>query len=529
MRKVVTKIVSVLLSIIIALSVLPVCFAQQKENIPLIYVCGQGAELRVKEEDGSERKIYPLTLPDGFIEATVKENLGIFAKAVVTQQWDEFCDVIYNVASDLYSEVKLDENGRPTDNSRPWWNWRTQGIRSRIIKGAHRVTAYDYYYDWRLDPYEIAEDMHDYIEAILAKTGKTQVSLCGRCLGACIITAYMEKYDGEYVRDLVYYASALDGATQVTKAFCGELYIDADSVERFLYDYDVSADQNINQLLRAFVTLYNDTYGLDIACWSINNVYPKIYLNIVPRLMVDTLGTFPGYWSMVSDNDYEKAKETVFYGADMEKYEHFIEIIDNYHYNVQCKAHDLLKEYEARGITVSNIVKYGYQTYPITADGDILSDDICDVYSASMGATTAPVAGEFNKKYLAEAAENGTDIFISPDKQIDASTCLFPERTWFIKNLEHKNFPNIVDNLIDEILSNEDYTIFSDEKYPQYLVFNNTEEGFSLVPMIDENKGTDEKYKVSFFKAIGNFFKSLYNVIKNLIQAKIDEKKGTVQ
>lgn len=528
MNKSVKRAVALVLSIVLVFTAFPVSvFASDEKPVPLVYVNGEGAQLVIDEPGGGKRSVFPISFPDGFIEQTVKDNIDVFAKAVVTQQWDEFCDVIYNVCAPLFSEIKLDENGNAANGSRSDWNWRQHGLYGQKLTGNYNSLKYNFYYDWRLDPYETAETLHEYIEYVISKTGSETVALSGRCLGACVISAYMEKYDGEYVSDLILYAGALKGATQVTKAFCGELYLDADGIERYLYDIDAHADENINELLRAFVTLYNDTLGLDIACWSVNNVYPKIYLKIVPRLLMETYGTFPGYWSMVSDEDYQKAKDTVFYGADMEKYANFIDKIDNYHYNIQCKAEENLKKYEGNGTDVSVIVKYGYQTLPITKEGDILSDDICDVHSASIGAVTADVEDEFSRKYMKNASQNGTDRYISPDRQIDASTCLFPERTWFIKNLEHKNFPDIIDGLFNEIINNENYTVNSDKNYTQYLVYNKTEESEALLPMNETNKNTDKKYKVSFFRALGNFFKSLFKIIKNSIIQHIEERKST--
>ncbi len=527
MKNIIIKTVSIIICAAILITTSPAAFAAEspRNAIPLVYVSGEGAQLVIDQPDGTKRSIYPIKFPDGFVEQTVKDNLDIFAKAVLTQQWDEFCDVLYDVVSGLYADIRLDETGKPANGSRADWNWRQHGLYGQKLTGNYDSQKYVFYYDWRLDPYKSAETLHEYIEYVVNKTGSETVALSGRCLGACVISAYMEKYDGEYISDLIYYASALNGATQITKAFCGELYLDADGVERYIYDFDISADQNINELIQAFVTLFNDTFGLDVACWSINNVYPKIYMNIVPRLLIDTFGSFPGYWSMVSDKDYQKAKDTVFHGADMDKYSEFIDIIDNYHYNVQCKAPENFKKYTDRGIEIATVVKYGYQTLPITEDADILSDDICDVYSASMGATTTELGKSFGKKYMKAAAENGSDKYISPDKQIDASTCYMPDRTWFIKNIAHKNFPNIIDSLFNEIINNDGYTVFTDENYPQYLVYDKTEESEILLPMTDENKDTDSRYKVSFFKALGRFFKSLFNVIRDYFRQLIADRK----
>ncbi len=522
MNKFVKRIIACFLSIIMLFSAIPLnSFAEKKSAVPLVYVSGQGAHISKINEDGSREEIYPIKLPEDYIENVVKENIDCFAKAVVTQQWDEFCDVLYGAVSPLFSDLKLDEKGNPIVKSQLNWNWERGNPKMETMDNPYGIPRYEFYYDWRLDPYVCADSLHDYIEDVLAVTGAEKVALLGRCLGACVISAYMEKYDGEYVSDLIYYASALNGATQVSKSFCGELYIDADGVERYLYDLDLFPDDNINELLRAFVSLYNTTYGLEIACWSVNNVYEKIYLDIMPRLMIDTFGTFPGFWSMVSDEDYNKAKETVFMGGNMEKYADLIDIIDNYHYNIQVKSAEHLLSYAERGIEVSNIVKYGYQTVPITENADILSDDVCDVRSASMGAYTSDVGKSFSRMYLRKSVELGTYKYISPDFQIDASTCLFPERTWFIKNLEHKNFPDVVNNLFYEIIYNDKYTVFSDPDYPQYLVYDNGDGVDKLHPMTVENKNTDKKYKISFLRALSKFFKALFNIVKKAITKQV--------
>ncbi len=520
------KVISIILSIIFIFSAVSVAFASETvDRIPLVYVGGQGSPIVVDEPDGSERTIYPITLPDDFIEKTVKENIGVFTKAFFTQHWDEFCDVVYEIFSDLFCELKLDENGNPVNNSRTFWTWEKGNPVAEPLRESASYVKYEFYYDWRLDPYTIADNLHEFIEDVRAVTGHKKVALLGRCLGACVVAAYMDKYGSECVSDLIFYASALNGATQCSKAFCGDFYIDADGVERYLYDIDISSDLNINSLIQSFVTMCNDTLGLDFACWSVNNVYSKIYMDILPRLLMDTYGTFPGFWSMVSHEDYLKAKKTVFYGADMQKYANFIKIIDNYHYNVQHKAKKNIKSYIKNGIEVSDIVKYGYQTVPVTRDGAVLSDDVCDVYSASMGATTTELTEQFSEKYLKNAAKTGTDKFISLDRHIDASTCLIPERTWFIKNLEHRDFPDIIENLIDEIIKNDGFTVFSDKNYPQYLVYSKTDEEETLQPMSAENQATYKKYKVSFFKALFNFIKSLFKFLNSKISNLISTQK----
>ncbi len=524
MRKFSKRLVSIVLTLAIILATFAFSASTSAADapgtdIPLIYVVGTGAHLIADNPDGTTRKIFPLQLPENFIMDTVKENIDVFAKAVITQEWDEFCDVVYNIMSPLYADLMLDKNGNPRDNSRVDVS-SIDRINPAKTNGKYETEQFRFYYDWRIDPYVTAEKLHDYIEAVLTATGEKEVALLGRCLGDCITAAYMEKYDGEYIADYISYASAVNGAEFCSKAFCGEIYLDADGIERFVYDLELATDSNTNELIQSFVTVLNETYGLDFLAWSVNNVYPDIYLKIVPRLLRDMYGNFPAYWAMVSDEDYEKAKETVFYGADADKYANFINIIDNYHYNVQVKLPELWTEFRANGINMANVTKYGYQSIPIIEDADVLSEDFCTVSKASLGATTSTIDTVLSDEYIAEAKANGTDRYISPDRQIDASTCVLPDTTWFIKNMKHANFPETINRLFDKIINIDGFNVLSDANYPQFLVYD--DETSEIYPMTSDNMNTTERYNPDFFEALKKILEFLFNLIRNSIADSIN-------
>ena len=522
----VSKIFKKLISVILCITVVVSTFilgdfsgtaaAVDGTDIPLIYVQGTGMPLFVKDENGEEKEVYPVTVPDGFIDKTVKENMGIFAKAALTQKWEEFGKVLAKSLGEIYGILNLDEHGKTQNGVYLRWTWNKEKLNPKKSHGKYPTQRFTFNYDWRLDPYENADLLHQFIEDVREVTGEDKVGLSGRCLGSCITMAYMEKYDAQYISDYILYASALDGATQCSKCFAGEMYLDPDGVERFMYDLQLSDDDVTNQLIQSFVTVFNRTYGLDITCAAVNNVLKKKYLEFMPDAMMSTFGTFPGYWSMVNDRDYERAKDNVFHNVDKEKYADFIKMIDDYHYNVQVKSNELLKEYADRGINVANITKYGYQTIPITGEADMISDKLCSVYDASKGATTATLVNGFDNNYIEAAKENGTYKYISPDLQIDASTCLFPEKTWFVKNIEHKKFPKAINRLIDEIVNNEDFTVFSDPELPQYL-FYDIEAG-EITPLVAENMNTDARYHVSFFDAWKRMWKCIFELIKRKFQ-----------
>lgn len=519
MKKILSVILSAVLVFSAATGLLSVSYAASDgADIPVIHVSGYGALLVRNNSEGVKETVYPLQIPDGYIEEKAEEFLPIFAKAFFTQEWTEFCDTLVDILVPIFEPVMLDKNGEVTDGSRADWTWTRETLRDRKNSAEkYSATAYPFYYDWRLDPLVTADTLHRYIEDVLFVTGAEKVALYGRCLGSNVVAAYMNKYDGEYVRDVIHYASSVYGATQCSKAFTGELYLHADGIERFIYDYDLGLDDYYSELLQSFVTLFNKTYGLDIACWAVNNVVEDIYLDIFPEILRAGFGTFPSYWSMVSLEDYDRAMETVFYGTDKNEYSGLIDKIEYYHDNVQLKFEETTKAQIEQGISFANIVKYGIQTIPVTPNSDELSDRTVTTRESSFGATVVSVNETFSDEYIDKAVANSTAKYISPDLQIDASTCMVPDRTWFIKNLVHDYFPSCVNGLVSEIINNDGYNVFSSGEYPQYLVFDDESE--TIFPMSASNLNTTDNWHITFFEALRRFWEALFKIIKENISA----------
>ncbi len=517
MKKIMSAAVSIILILTVILTGAPVAIAAEEgADVPVIHISGYGGLITKKNEDGTKETVYPLQVPDGYIEEKAKVILPVFAKAFFTQEWSEFCDVLVDIFVPIFEPMALDKNGEATDGSRADWTWTRKALTNKKDKnGKYRVTDYKFHYDWRLDPLVIADTLHQYIEDVLYVTGEKEVVLYGRCLGSNIATAYMYKYKGEHIKEVIHYASAAYGATQCSKAFMGELYLHADGIERFMYDLDLGLEDYYTDLIQSLISLLNKTYGLDIACWAVNNVVEDIYLEIFPEVMRSGFATFPSYWSMVSVEDYDRAMETVFYGVDKAEYAGLIEKVEYYHNNVRLHFEDIAREHVEKGIGFSNIVKYGLQTIPVTVNSDELSDRTVTVRESSFGATVVPVGETFTDEYLNNAKANSTDKFISPDLQIDASTCFYPDRTWFIKNLDHNYFPDCVNGLVSEIINKKNYNVFSSEEYPQYLVFD--DETQTISAMTADNMNTTDKWHVTYFEALRKFILALIEIIKNSI------------
>lgn len=140
---------------------------------------------------------------------------------------------------------------------------------------------------------------------------------------------------------------------------------------------------------------------------------------------------------------------------------------------------------------------------------------VSDVYHVSYYATSAPYGEVLSDSYINSLADKK---YLSPDKMIDASTCLFPEKTWFIRNISHDPFPPSIDELIYEYFNNSGkLTVFQDERFTQYLDYDSEKDTITPITALSEekpdNSGKDNgslSVFMRFITAILNFFAKLF-------------------
>ena len=173
------------------------------------------------------------------------------------------------------------------------------------------------------------------------------------------------------------------------------------------------------------------------------------------------------------------------------------------------------------------IAKYGFLNFPMTVDADLISDALVSVKHCAYGATTAPVGKTFSEDYIA-----GRDSkYISPDKQVDLSTCRQPDKTWVVKGAHH----DVIDCLYPIIFgflngTNEDAaSVYNKTGFTQFLVYDYDENNYDtgvMTNMTADNcadydfisrpveEPTTETRVVSFmrfFTMIIEFFTKLFN------------------
>lgn len=528
------KLISLLLTLLMVLSAiapLTATAAYEVDKIsdptidtPLVYVRGAGKNLYKNNVDNEDERIYPVKVDtDAIIEALDVITVDLI-KGLISDNYEEYVDDVYDVFAPIFEEVVLGKDGNVKDNS---GNGQQDPIPSRW--SGFKVWDNDYGYDFRVDLVETAEDLAKYIDQVKAAThqGNKKISLLGRCLGTNLIAAYLRtQYDHAIanVDNIILYVPATDGVDFISKLFSGKLEVQADNLDEFA-DYFLNNKMNIeDQALVDFVTVflefleYAKVLGLGMDAFQL--LVDRLQTELIPRLGLASFLSFPSYWTMVNPEDYEDAKALVFAGKE-EEYAGLIEKIDYYYENVQLGFTDFLEELKDSGkMKVNVIAKYNIPNIPICEAANRLGDFISSTYQLSYGATCADHGEVLTQEYIDSLADKK---YLSPDLKIDASTCRFPDNTWFMKNSHHDYFPNGGNELIAELVDRkaEDLTVWNAQSFTQFTeqvaVEGDSEAIFVPVEGVDpeepEKSESEERFSIfiRFFTAILNFFKKLFN------------------
>ena len=235
-------------------------------------------------------------------------------------------------------------------------------------------------------------------------------------------------------------------------------------------------------------------------------------------LALSTLATMPGYWSCVSREDFDGALLYVFGkegSAKRKTYAGLIQKIQAYHDEVQVGMDDMLLRFAADGGKVAVIAKYGSQLMPMCDSRNALADSYVSVHRASLGATTSLLYQTLDDSYIASRQAAGYGNYISPDRQVDASTCLFPDSTWFLKGVRHDSW-TLTETAIAYTVATADvqYTVH-DFDLAQFLVRVDDQEP---VVMTAENCQVEKWEKndpaaLSFSERLNRFFVTLRRVL----------------
>lgn len=501
------KLLAALLALVMLLTSLSVtAFAYDTKSVsyPTVKVHGfMSRDVLADKNDRDSDVLWPPST-DLILDA-VKKAVPSLAKFAVTRDWQKLGDEITPLVKSIFEPAFLDENGNAKGDSGVYFVYPAA---SEITKSSE----VSFSYDWRLSPVETAAKLNDFINYVLKCSGSDKVNLQCHSFGGVVTTAYARIYGTQKLHSVVYNSTAVLGETYTGELMTGKIVLDEQAIINFLsYCFDYSDYQTI---LNGAVKLLSDAGLLNFICVFGNDIIKNLSNQVLPEVIVPAFGGWLSVWSMVPDADIAEGMDYVFNeiykNSDIDR-SGLIAKINDYNAIRPYKIDVLNSLKENTNFYV--ISRYGYCSVPITPSWQNMSDGVVDSRYTSFGATFA----EFDKRLSDEQLAGKDPAMISPNRNVDASTCMFPDQTWFIRNMKHANSDGNLDEFINTLIAYDGQaTVETFKEFPRFMLFDSAAN--ILVP---DKEDAAETGFLATVKDVIRELRALFKMMIELIFGKI--------
>lgn len=461
---------------------------ESKSQVPVIRILGDGEPLY----DSEGNVLFSLrTAMSGSVSLNSDNSelyksvanvlLPFLIDGMLNDEWDAYYENLQKEISDITGDAKLDCNGNPVEGTglsqtRQEYMKTAATTDQKGSKGYYAINDYRFWYDWRLDPFETAAKLNEYIKSIKTVTGCDKVAIMSSCIGTIITTTYISVYGTDDLHGVGFTGSVAGGAEVLSEIISGKFDVNSGSIERILMDSAYLGIFDFDSFINASLELLLASGVVDMLEAGIRDtLYDKLVQGVTSALALSTFYTYPTYWAMISEDDYEDALYHIFGEEGSEKREEYaglIKKIEKYDSEIRNNFTSIIKSIGENGVNFGAVSKYGFQILPICQSYDALSDQFVSVNKSSFGATTSTIYTTLGDEYISQAKLQSADKYISPDKQIDASTCLYPDSTWFIKNCSHSDYTTYERKLLYEVITADRQLTTEDFPWSQFIVYD---------------------------------------------------------
>ena len=515
------KTLKAILSVIIALAMITAIFVPSFATEPkTAFIVVSGMNTFPLVDSNGEQAFPPSS--DAITEMVLKIVPHVLA-FLATNDYDALGDGIFPPLYDAFGTLAFNENGDSIEDvNGTLFDCSLVGKEEPFITGESNEFAtvragidtfglentYFFNYDWRRDPLEHADRLNEFIEMVKENGDYDRIALAAFSMGGTVTLSYLYKYGSDDLDNIILCSTAFQGTSCVGSLFSADFSLSLSSLWHRLalltrdntwenvIDYldEVLESAGVNNFLETFANGITD------------NLKDRIYA----ELLIPVFGRMPGLWALVPDMNYEDAKATMLTGEETAE---FVNRIDTYHYSVQQNAKNLLTAAMNNGTSVYVLAQYNWPSLPIS---DYVSkqnsDNLIDVEYASGGATCADLGETFADDYVQQIPSQYN--YISPDRQIDASTCMFPEQTWFFRDMGHVDYPygESTDFIMWLATSEEQLTVRDNEAYPQFMTYDY--DNAKLLPLTEESVAPTAADKI--FDVLENITRILAELTKSI-------------
>lgn len=479
-------------------------------HTPLVVVSGMNTyPLFINKGTPEEQQVW--APPMDYLEIFAKTAYGA-AASLLNSDWMRLRKVLVPLAREILDPVACNPDGtskynldtvtfpKSVDNypefaAIVWGGQALLNTSRERIGGDH---TYFFNYDWRLDPVGNARDLHRFIQTVKTETKHAKVDLAVCSMGGAQTLAYFHLFGGGDIENCVFLSSVVGGTLIVGDLLNKRLTVDTDLVVRYA-DEKLMAGGLVNHLVSMLLHSMNSSGRLDTLIDWINAGILTIGDIAFSEVLADVFCTMPGIWALVTEDSYESAKQTM---LDPTKHAALIEKIDYFQYNIHQQRGEILQSVMDEGVMVAFCSHYNRTSLPIFEAADQHSDGVVETPCSSAGAYCAPLDQTLPEDYVQQRFLGEYD-YISPDRVIDASTSLFPDRVWFFRDIGHVACPykSAYNEFVFWLLESEQQpTVHTDEAYPQFFGTNNG--GMTLYPLASECSDRAEAGVVPIINAV---------------------------
>ena len=484
MNKFFKKSLSVVLVILMIAAAMPMAFAAENKIMeahdgdPIVVVRGIDFAGLVDEKTG--KKAINV---EAFDITNIILNFGM---NYVTKNKDAVVDTITSLGCDIFKNVKLDKEGNPAnpdvtipkypksaDNyaeeleNDDVWADTAVGLYRSIARDLGGKNTYLYTFDWRLSPKELAADLKSYLDNVIDETGADKLDIAACSMGGMITTAYLYYYDDatDILDSVFFFSGAHNGGHIVGSAFTGDLVIDSKGIADFLIE-KTKGNFGVNLLVK----ILNGLGILKNIVKFVNEVLVEYKEEIYGDFLRECLATAYGLWGLVPDGengkDFDAAVSFFFNGVEDEYATALAEIAEIKKFVMSTE--DTMAKLETAGVKFGYVSHYNSRQLPIYSGFKAHGDGVLETDCTSGGAVVANYGETLTDAQIAGVAAE----YISPDKIIDASKCLYTDKTWFVKSAGHvgcKDNSEHTEFAIWLITQDNQPTVYTTDKYPRFM------------------------------------------------------------
>ena len=481
------------LSLIIAVALVLACAAPAFAghecdcgNAPILVISGMGGSPMILDEGTeNEKSAFPPEIDMASLVSAIVKGIALGS---LYKDWNKFADAVIPAVYDIFDPIACNPDGTSKYNisvekfntsmefypcitgeeeNSPYSDGNEYALLRRASEAIGADHVYFFNYDWRLDPFDHAAEINELIQQIKRETGHDKVTLAPCSMGGAPTMAYLSAYGTDDVAGCVFLSTVFYGTRIASDLFSNKINFDPDCVTRYIAGIS-TGNEFLDALLEALIPAVNEAGLMGALTDFLNNGVDEIKDKVYDEVFREIFATMPGLWATVDEDYYDGAKAFMLSkNVDSE----LIRKIDRYHNEVALHRDDILLKAHESGVKIVVLSNYNSACIPVYESADMHSDATLETQYTSAGAVCAKMDETLPEGYSQENTECGHN-HISPDNIIDASTCLFPEYTWFGKDWPHVcgKYDNGYCDFVMWLLTYRGQpTIHTNPDYPQFF------------------------------------------------------------